>query len=59
MCFCVFLGNLDSAQAGGHWKDADSSSSETSKLDEEGSSRIVDEKHSNPNNVHFTVGSDM
>lgn len=59
MRFCVLTANLDSGQATGHWKDADSSSSETSKLDEEGSSRIVDEKHSNPNNVHFTVGSDM
>lgn len=52
-------GNLDSGQVVPHWKDADSSSSEASKQEEEGNLRMAEEKPSNSNSVHFSVGSDM
>ncbi|CAH1996212.1 unnamed protein product [Acanthoscelides obtectus] len=49
-------GYIESCQMASHWKDGDSSSSETSKQEEEGGS---EPKVSSKNNVHFSVGSDV
>ncbi|VEN58428.1 unnamed protein product [Callosobruchus maculatus] len=49
-------GYMESCQMSPHWKDGDSSSSETSKQEEDGGSEL---KLSNKNNVHFSVGSDV
>lgn len=42
-----------------HWKDGDSSSSETSKQDDEGLPGVSDVKGPSRNNVHFSVGSEV
>ncbi|CAH1996217.1 unnamed protein product [Acanthoscelides obtectus] len=52
----LIRGYIESCQMASHWKDGDSSSSETSKQEEEGGS---EPKVSSKNNVHFSVGSDV
>nr|CAH7726096.1 unnamed protein product [Callosobruchus chinensis] len=50
-------GYMESCQMSPHWKDGDSSSSETSKQEEDGGSEF--KQLSSKNNVHFSVGSDV
>ncbi|KAJ8919442.1 hypothetical protein NQ315_016540 [Exocentrus adspersus] len=54
-----YPGYMDSGPMSFHWKDGDSSSSETSKLDDEPTPGLNDSKGHCRNNVQFSVGSEV